>query len=197
MNSPITSSTSLLSAIYCSRRIFSLLNVFVRGASVACGLVYLSHLLADRLLCHQKTIDGKLSSVELGIIPFLRTHLVFPCQPSECLAIHSAACCSVAKPLTTSVGHSGQRTSTSQIRDYLFAPRKRVGIRTSLGICAYGATVQAGRLPPSTPPNLRSTAILHLRKPLVRAWLLRVRWYSRRQLPLLDLARAPGGDLMA
>src|SRR5207245_1824970 len=29
--------------------------------------------------------DGKLSSVELGIIPFLRTHLVFPCQPSECL----------------------------------------------------------------------------------------------------------------
>ena len=66
--------------------------------------------------------DGKLSSVELGIIPFLRTHLVFPCQPSEC----------VAKPLTTSVSPSGQRTSTTQPnpglpframnRDYLFAP---------------------------------------------------------------------------
>ena len=40
-----------------------------------------------------------------------------------------------------------------------------------------------------TDRNLRSTAILHLRKPLVRAWLLRVRWYSRRQLALLDLAR--------
>jgi hypothetical protein len=33
-----------------------------------------------------------------------------------------------------------------------------------------------------TDRNLRSTAILHLRKPLVTAWLLRVRWYSRRQL---------------
>src|SRR6266849_8563956 len=51
---PITSSTSLLSAIYCSRRIFSLFHVFVRGASVACGLEYLNHLLADRLLCDQK-----------------------------------------------------------------------------------------------------------------------------------------------
>ena len=45
-------------------------------------------------------IDGKLSSVELGIIPFL----VFPCQPSECLAIHSAACCSVAKPFRLAIG---------------------------------------------------------------------------------------------
>src|ERR1700730_18245933 len=33
-----------------------------------------------------------------------------------------------------------------------------------------------------TDRNLRSTAILHLRKPLVTAWLLRVLWYSRRQL---------------
>src|SRR5258705_10575578 len=51
-------------------------------------------------------------------------------------------------------------------------------------ICAYGAPVQPGR-PVTIKPtdrNLRSTAILHLRKPLVRAWLLRVRWYSRRQL---------------
>src|SRR6202795_4223894 len=40
-----------------------------------------------------------------------------------------------------------------------------------------------------TDRNLRPTAILHLRKPLVRAWLPRVRWYSRRQLALLDLAR--------
>src|SRR6202022_5034275 len=30
-----------------------------------------------------------------------------------------------------------------------------------------------------TDRNLRPTAILHLRKPLVRAWPLRVRWYSR------------------
>src|SRR6266446_6144676 len=76
--------------------------------------------------------DGKLSSVALGIIPFLRTHLVFPCQSSECLAIHSAACCSVAEPLTTSVSPSGkEHRPPSQIRDYLFAPRKRVGIRTS------------------------------------------------------------------
>jgi hypothetical protein len=52
------------------------------------------------------------------------------------------------------------------------------------GICAYGAPVQAGR-PTTIKPtdrNLRSMAIVHLRKPLVRAWLLRVRWYSRRQL---------------
>jgi hypothetical protein len=33
---------------------------------------------------------------------------------------------------------------------------------------------------------------LDARKPPVRAWLLRVRWYSRRQLALLDLARALG-----
>ena len=34
----------------------------------------------------------------------------------------------------------------------------------------------------TTDRHLRSTSILHLRKPLVTAWLLRVRWYSRRQL---------------
>ena len=40
---------------------------------------------------------------------------------------------------------------------------------------------QAGRLPTDRPqPAL--DGILHLRKPLVMAWLLRVRWYSRRRL---------------
>src|SRR3984957_17843655 len=34
----------------------------------------------------------------------------------------------------------------------------------------------------TTDRHLRSTSILYLRKPLVTAWLLRVRWYSRRQL---------------
>ena len=66
------------------------------------------------------------------------------------------------------------------------------------GICAYGATVQAGRLPTDR-PQPAVDGILHLRKPLVTAWLgycasggIRgVSW------PLLDLARAPGGDLMA
>jgi hypothetical protein len=129
--------------------------------------------------------DGKLSSVELGIIPFLRTHLVFPCQPSECLAIHSAACCSVAKPLTTSVSPSGQRTSTTQPNPGLPFRATKAGRYSDIsGICAYGAPVQAGR-PTTIKPtdrNLRSMAIVHLRKPLVRAWLLRVRWHSRRQL---------------
>ena len=129
--------------------------------------------------------DGKPSSVELGIIPFLRTHLVFPCQPSECLAIHSAACCSMAKPLTTSVSPSGQRTSTTQPNPGLPFRATKAGRYSDIsGICAYGAPVQAGR-PTTIKPtdrNLRSMAIVQLRKPLARAWLLRVRWYSRRQL---------------
>src|SRR5437879_2650622 len=47
-----------------------------------------------------------------------------------------------------------------------------------------GSSLQASRLTTIKPTdrNLRSTAILRLRKSLVRAWLLRVRWYSRRQL---------------
>jgi hypothetical protein len=42
------------------------------------------------------------------------THLLFSCQVSECLSIHSAACFSVVKPLITSVSPSGQRISTTQ-----------------------------------------------------------------------------------
>jgi hypothetical protein len=128
--------------------------------------------------------NDKRSSVELGIIPFLGTHLVFPCQPLECLAIHSTACCSVAKPLTTSVSPSGQ-TSTTQVNPGLPFRATKAGRYSDISrICAYGAPVQAGRLTTIKPTyrNLRSTAILHLRKPLVRAWLLCVRWYSRRQL---------------
>ena len=89
---------------------------------------------------------GKQSSVELGS-SLSRTHLVFPWQPSECLAIHSAACCSVVKPLTTSVSPSGQRTSTTQPNPGLPFRATKAGRYSDISrICAYGAPVQAGRL---------------------------------------------------
>src|SRR5216683_218021 len=89
--------------------------------------------------------------------------------------------------LTTSASPSAkEHRPPSQIRDYLFAPRKRSVFEHLANMRLRRAGSSRFRL---TDRNLRSTAILHLRKPLVRAWLLRVRWYSRRQLALLDLAR--------
>jgi hypothetical protein len=72
-----------------------------------------------------------------------RGHSVFPTRSSECLAIHSAACFSVAKPLTTSVSPSGQRTSTTQPNPGFFRGTKVGRCSDILRICACAGPVQA------------------------------------------------------
>jgi hypothetical protein len=72
-----------------------------------------------------------------------RGHSVFPTRSSECLAIHSAACFSVAKPLTTSVSPSGQRTSTTQPSPGFFRATKTGRCSDIRRICACGAPDQA------------------------------------------------------
>ena len=72
-----------------------------------------------------------------------RGHSVFSTRSSECLAIHSAACFSVAKPLTTSVSPSGQRTSTTQPSPGFFRATKTGRCSDIRQICACGAPDQA------------------------------------------------------
>ena len=79
----------------------------------------------------------------LGRLGGLVSHLLFSCQLSECLANHSAASFSLAKPLITSVSPSGQRTSITQPNPGFFRATKVGRCSDILRICAYGCAVQA------------------------------------------------------
>jgi hypothetical protein len=87
---------------------------------------------------------GELVGVIRAFGVFVGHLLLFPCQPSECSAIHLTASCSVIKPLITSVSPSSQRISTTQPDRGFFRATKVGRCSDILGICAYGAPVQAG-----------------------------------------------------
>ena len=87
---------------------------------------------------------GELVGVIRAFGVFVGHLLLFPCQPSECSAIHLTASCSVIKPLITSVSPSSQRISTTQPDRGFFRATKVGRCSDILRICAYGASVQAG-----------------------------------------------------
>jgi len=87
---------------------------------------------------------GELVGVIRAFGVFVGHLLLFPCQPSECSAIHLTASCSVIKPLITSVSPSSQRISTTQPDPGFFRATKVGRCSDILRICAYGAPVQAG-----------------------------------------------------